>query len=179
MSKIESFKGEHNFLSNFYPIMVFAFGQFYPSVEHAYQAGKTENPKDQEKIRTCGNAAQAKRLGQQVKVRPLWDKFKPLLMATLLERKFENQHMAKMLLATGNAELIEGNWWGDTYWGVCKGEGKNTLGVLLMRLRDKLRVEYKDYKPRCCICRTKYEPLTFFNKGGVVDLICSECNKGK
>jgi predicted NAD-dependent protein-ADP-ribosyltransferase YbiA (DUF1768 family) len=35
-------------------------------------------------------------------------------------------------------ELIEGNWWGDTYWGVCNGVGENHLGKLLMKIRDYL-----------------------------------------
>lgn len=26
---------------------------------------------------------------------------------------------------TGDAILIEGNYWNDTYWGKCNGEGQN------------------------------------------------------
>lgn len=47
----------------------------------------------------------------------------------------------KKLLATENALLVEGNTWNDTYWGVCNGVGKNTLGQLLM----KIRRNSKDY----------------------------------
>ena len=36
-------------------------------------------------------------------------------------------------------ELIEGNTWNDTYWGVCNGVGKNTLGQLLMKIREEIR----------------------------------------
>jgi hypothetical protein len=39
------------------------------------------------------------------------------------------------LLATEYVELIEGNNWGDTFFGVCNGEGENWLGRLLMNLR--------------------------------------------
>jgi len=35
--------------------------------------------------------------------------------------------------------LIEGNTWGDTYWGVCRGRGSNNLGKLLMKIREVLR----------------------------------------
>ena len=45
------------------------------------------------------------------------------------------------LLDTYPAELIEGNTWGDTYWGVCNGAGKNMLGKLLMKLRDEMKQE--------------------------------------
>jgi len=41
-----------------------------------------------------------------------------------------------MLLQTGDEELIEGNKWGDRFWGVCKGKGKNNLGKILMKIRD-------------------------------------------
>lgn len=36
------------------------------------------------------------------------------------------------------AQLIEGNHWGDTYWGVCYGQGLNHLGKTLARVRAEL-----------------------------------------
>lgn len=57
----------------------------------------------------------------------------------LLKRKFApGTDLAQMLIATAPAELIEGNTRGDTFWGVCDGEGLNTLGCMLMRIRDDL-----------------------------------------
>ena len=35
-----------------------------------------------------------------------------------------------------NEELIEKNWWNDTYWGECQGRGFNFLGKYLMEIRD-------------------------------------------
>jgi predicted NAD-dependent protein-ADP-ribosyltransferase YbiA (DUF1768 family) len=49
-------------------------------------------------------------------------------MKELLKIKFENFELCKKLLATGEEELVEGNYWNDTYWGVCKGIGENHLG---------------------------------------------------
>ena len=46
-----------------------------------------------------------------------------------------------MLIKTGDQELIEGNYWNDTYWGVCKGVGQNKLGKILMRVREELKNE--------------------------------------
>jgi hypothetical protein len=43
--------------------------------------------------------------------------------------------MAQRLIQTGDAYLIEGNTWGDQYWGVCDGQGLNSLGLLLMETR--------------------------------------------
>ena len=41
-------------------------------------------------------------------------------------------------MQTEDAELVEDNWWGDKFWGVCNGEGENHLGKLLMKIRDEL-----------------------------------------
>ena len=62
-------------------------------------------------------------------------------MKELLKKKFENPQFRKLLLDTYPHELIEGNNWGDTYWGKCNGHGKNMLGTLLMQIRSELRGE--------------------------------------
>ena len=31
-----------------------------------------------------------------------------------------------------------GGGWGDVFWGVCKGKGKNRLGRILMAVRQEL-----------------------------------------
>lgn len=63
-------------------------------------------------------------------------------MAEILEAKFRSRtDLAGRLLATGHVILVEGNTWGDTYWGVCGGRGQNRLGILLMQLREKLAHE--------------------------------------
>lgn len=59
-------------------------------------------------------------------------------MEDLLIQKFKIPELVKALLDTGTAELIEGNWWGDKFWGVCRGQGKNHLGKLLMKIRVAL-----------------------------------------
>lgn len=62
-----------------------------------------------------------------------------LVMRDLLQQKFSNGILREQLLATGDQELIEGNTWGDTFWGVCNGEGQNVLGKMLMNIREELR----------------------------------------
>jgi len=37
--------------------------------------------------------------------------------------------------ASGEAELVEENTWGDRFWGRSRGVGKNMLGQLLTALR--------------------------------------------
>jgi ribA/ribD-fused uncharacterized protein len=136
--KIDSFTGEHRFLSNFYiPAPVSLNGVIYPSVEHAYQASKSDN----ELVRfqfTYGTPGDAKRLGRIIKLRKNWELDKEAVMFGLLRKKFLIPNLKQKLLDTGDAELIEGNTWGDTYWGVCNGIGQNRLGVLLMKVRSEL-----------------------------------------
>lgn len=139
---INSFKGDHAFLSNFYPSPVEFEGDTYPSVEHAYQAAKT--PEDnwvvRVSIREASTAAIAKKLGKSVNLRGDWESIKLQIMRQLLMAKFSDSTLAERLLQTGAEELIEGNWWGDTFWGVCRGKGENHLGKLLMEIRDDIRL---------------------------------------
>lgn len=137
--KIESFQGEHRWLSNFWPVTVLYEGHLYPSVENAYQAAKLP-PSQRGQFRSC-TAGQAKRLGRQGQIRSDWEQSKLRVMEQLIAQKFvAGSDLAEKLLATGDAEIIEGNTWGDTFWGVCRGKGENNLGKLLMARRGDLRI---------------------------------------
>lgn len=61
-------------------------------------------------------------------------------MYGLLIEKFYDPDLNAKLQETGDAELIEGNYWGDRFWGVCDGVGENHLGKLLMRVRSETRL---------------------------------------
>lgn len=136
---ITRFRNGYHFLSNFYQVMVVFEGNAYPSVEHAYQAAKCADI-GQRFLFFSGSSAQAKQHGRKVKLRPDWERFKLSVMELLLRLKFTpDTQLAFWLLKTGNAELIEGNQWGDTFWGVCGGQGQNHLGKLLMKIRAELR----------------------------------------
>jgi ribA/ribD-fused uncharacterized protein len=117
-------------------------GFTFPSVENAYQAAKCPVDKRTEewkKFLTCGPGT-AKKLGGQLPIRKDWDSIKVNVMQHLCTLKFNIPELEEMLLNTGDQELIEGNWWNDTFWGVCNGKGKNWLGKILMdiRLQKKL-----------------------------------------
>jgi hypothetical protein len=138
---IDSFRKEWAFLSNFYPCKVFYGLHYYVTVEHAFQAAKTVDQQEREKIRKAASPFLAKRFGQNVTLRYGWDAMKLEIMSDLLWQKFIlNHELRARLLATGDRELIEGNTWQDFYWGVCDGVGKNYLGRLLMALRAVARL---------------------------------------
>lgn len=136
MPKISEFKGEYGFLSNFSPAVLTVDGQRYPTLEHAFQACKTPSPFDKQRISTAPTPGAAKRLGRRVRLYSNWEEIKVKIMHMLLLQKFADPVLQEKLLATGDAELEEGNWWGDKFWGVCDGEGQNMLGRLLMQVRS-------------------------------------------
>lgn len=140
MTEINSFRDEYAFLSNFYTAEVKLDGSDYPTVEHAFQAAKTDCDAERYAIRIAKTANEAKKLGQDVALRRNWEAVKVKVMYNLLKQKFAvGTDLAERLLATGDAKLIEGNWWNDKFWGVCRGKGKNQLGRLLMKIREELR----------------------------------------
>lgn len=135
---IESFSGQYRFLSNFYPAEIELVGVTYPTVEHAYQASKTLIPTEREIIRAAKTPGQAKALGRRVSIVPEWNQIRIGVMRDLLVTKFADKVLRAELVETGDAKLIEGNHWGDTFWGVSKGRGENWLGRLLMEIRDEI-----------------------------------------
>lgn len=139
---IDSFMRRYRFLSNFHPAAVILDGVTYLTVENAYQAAKIADPTQRPVSLTSCSPSEAKRFGNKVAFREDWEDVKLEIMEDLVHQKFtKHQHLRKRLLATGDEELIEGNWWGDVFWGVCRGKGKNHLGKILMKIRAELRAE--------------------------------------
>lgn len=150
---ITSFRDENRFLSNFWPAVVYfkdnVEGRWYPTVEHAYQAAKSLKVRDRKEIAEAPRPGDAKRLGNRVAIRSDWETIKVQVMEQLvLQKFFKHPKLRARLLATGNEELIEGNTWGDTYWGCvsktnASGKkqwvGQNHLGRILMKVRGELR----------------------------------------
>lgn len=140
MTTISSFSGTYRFLSNFWPSRIVGDDDwFYPTVEHAYQAAKTDDLEWKKRIRLAATPTDAKRLGRRCPLCADWDTIKLRVMYSLVLRKFQDPGLRRLLLATGDAELIEGNTWGDRYWGQVDGKGENHLGKLLMGIRAEIR----------------------------------------
>lgn len=140
---IDKFEGEYFFLSNFYPSpFVFKEGEeefVAKTVEHYFQYSKTPSLEEGIAILNADTPGKAKQLGRKCQLHKNWEEIKDNVMLFALREKFSNPELRNKLLATGDEELIEGNWWRDTYWGVCEGVGKNKLGKLLMQVRKELK----------------------------------------
>ena len=148
---IDSFAGEYEFLSNFYPSEIRGRMFVYKTVEHAFQAQKTTVESQKREITLARTPGAAKRLGRQVELRSDWEEIKDAVMLWCLREKFYrdlrevagNRGLGQLLLETGNEQLIEGNTWGDRYWGAEREDGAwqgwNRLGQLLEQVRGELR----------------------------------------
>ncbi len=135
-----AFRGPLAFCSNFYSSPATYDGVVYPTSEHAFQAAKTLNLIERESIRQVETPGESKRLGRKVTLRSDWEDIKINVMYQILCSKFKNPILRQKLIDTGDMELIEVNEWGDTFWGVCKGVGRNELGKALMSLREQLQM---------------------------------------
>lgn len=135
---ISNFIGEYFFLDNFYPrAPIKIWGLSFLNSEAAYQAAKHPDKMDE----FCNlSAFEAKKLGRSSDPRGDWDEVKQGVMYEVCFAKFsQNQELRRRLIETGEAELVEGNTWGDTYWGVCNEVGDNWLGKTLMKVREEIK----------------------------------------
>ena len=142
MDRITSFSGQYRWLSNFYPARVVDGGTEFSTLEHAFQAAKTTDVGWRARILAAAGPGDAKRLGRKVPLRRDWEAVKVSVMRGLLVQKFADPDLRDRLLATGDVELVEGNDWGDRFWGESPvGAGQNWLGRLIMSVRNQIRVE--------------------------------------
>lgn len=136
---INEFRGRYFFLSNFYDAPVMYDGFLFNNNESAFQSAKVIDKHKRDQF--CNlDASTAKRKGRHVLLRHDWEDVKDQIMYDVVRDKFtRNEILRQKLLDTKDEELQEGNTWGDIYWGVCNGRGKNKLGKILMRVREELR----------------------------------------
>jgi ribA/ribD-fused uncharacterized protein len=133
---IDRFINTYEFLSNSYPMP-------HPSVEHHYQAAKTDDPALKAKIMNAPSPHEAKKLGEAVPLRKDWERVENKIMENLVRWKFSDPVLGNLLLQTGGEELLDGNYHGDAIGGcVRRGEvwvGENRNGKILMKIRLEVR----------------------------------------
>lgn len=140
ITSFQASDGSQTPLSNFYAQPVQVEGVVYPTAEHAFQAMKSLDLRVRQEVAAIETPGAAKRFGRQMALRSDWEAVKLGVMRTVLAQKFAHPDAAIFLLGTGDQFLIEGNHWGDRFWGQCPvGFGENWLGFLLMGIRAGLR----------------------------------------
>lgn len=146
---IDRFENRYDFLSNFYNAPVEYEGLVYRNNEAAFQSAKTVDMEERKRFIAYPPSV-AKLEGRNLFLRSDWEEVKDGVMYDVVKDKFiRNSDLKKRLLNTGEAVLIEGNWWHDNYWGNCTClkcldiPGKNQLGITLMKVREELKEEEK------------------------------------
>lgn len=139
---ISEFRGEYYFLSNFYSAPVTYNGMCFENNEAAFQAAKCP----ERMTEFCRlNPSEAKRLGRRVKLRGDWEAVKDAVMYEICKAKFsQNPDLADKLVATKDAELIEGNTWGDRIWASVMALEKIALVKSLCGSEQKCDVNYEE-----------------------------------
>jgi len=110
-------------------------GRLYSTVEHAFQAAKSLDPKDRTRVRQALTPVEARRRGGKVAVRADWSSIRLAVMEDLVRQKFRDPELRRRLVATGSEELVDPSTPADPFWGRRGGAGENHLGQILMRIR--------------------------------------------
>lgn len=131
------FNNQYYFLSNFYPCIIKTNinGKIlsFKSVEAAFHAYKNYDLSEKFILLS---AYEAKKYGKNIPLTtPNWDIFRVYVMGHLLNIKFNDLKLLNKLKEI-KEEIVEDNFWYDTFWGCYKKEGHNILGKLLMCIRD-------------------------------------------
>lgn len=166
MKMIDNFNGNFEFLTNYSPHGFFDENEnWWKTNEHYYQAHKTYDPFQFEKIMEASTPGRAKKLGQICLIKSDWNELKVIVMTRGLWFKFQDKELKEKLLSTMEYILVEGNVWHDNTWGNCyckkcdKIEGKNLLGICLMNMREIFYLEenrcQKSTKGNCCVTEKK------------------------
>lgn len=159
MNKIDNFAEGYAYLSNFFEVPVWYKGIMFKNSEAAYQAQKMLNPDDKFNFKYL-SAKEAKKLGRKVELRPDWEDVKLKVMEEICLAKFtQNATLRNALILTGDAELIEGNTWGDKFWGCVNGKGENNLGKILMKTREILKNNYHFDMCSPLVCHNAYNTV--------------------
>lgn len=136
-----SAKGEYGCFSNFAAYPFALGGKVWPTAEHYFQAQKFAGTEHEDAIRQVRSPMVAARMGRS-RQRPLradWERVKDEVMLAGIRAKFaQHADIRAVLLATGDALLVERTR-KDRYWGDGgDGSGRNMLGKLLMQVREEL-----------------------------------------
>lgn len=141
---VDSFTGPYQFLSNFF---IEPDGSF---VEYEYQRAKCSEWHDRNRFdeameKRILTPAKAKQWGRRVKIREDWEDVRVSIMLFYVTKKYTDHEDLRILLRlTDDMQLIEGNTWGDTFWGKCGGKGLNILGDIHMQIRSQLPELFPD-----------------------------------
>lgn len=147
---IHGFFGDYRWMSNFHYAPINIEGYRFQTNEHAFQFAKL--PLVESKDYRYGQVInltpyESKKWIREIGLRQDWEEIKHHIMLNInFDKFYRHKDLRELLFKTGDAHLEETNIWHDNIWGncVCKRcehiEGKNALGLILMKTREYLKV---------------------------------------
>ena len=146
---IEFYKefGELGYLANYSNHGFTKNGIFYKTVEHYYQSEKFDDPEIKNKIINADTPKEASNIGRDRNLKRI-DDFKSIknqvMFDGILEKFRQNRDIAYKLIETRNKKIAEATI-DEYYWGIGKDKsGKNVIGDILVRVRERIKEEILD-----------------------------------
>jgi N-glycosidase YbiA len=142
---IKFFKTKETYgcFSNFSRHAIYLDERQWATTEHYYQAQKFIGAIHYDHIAKAETPRIAADLGRNTgfPIRADWEQVKVEIMKKCVRAKvLQHPQIKKLLLETGDEELIENSPY-DSFWGCGKdGSGYNMLGKILMEIRTELRM---------------------------------------
>ena len=155
-NRIEFYNLEAPFyeFTNFYPCRNLIIDNInWKTSEHYFQASKFAGTPYFNCVNTLPSPRDAFKFSRerdiQKWIHPNWHSIKLTVMRHVLMEKFsQDETLLKILLRTGNAQLVE-HTKNDRFWGDGgDGSGENQLGRLLVHVRDQLREFFPEITPQ-------------------------------
>ena len=133
--------------SNFSKHPITLKGKVWLTTEHYFQAQKFAGTEHEEAVRLCKGPRAAAEMGRRrnLPLRKDWEQVKEDIMEEALIAKItQYPDIIKLLISTGDAQIVE-HTENDNYWADGgDGSGKNRLGVIWMKIRDDLNKKLKE-----------------------------------
>ena len=149
MKEIRFYKefGEYGYLATYSNYGFFKDGVFWKTSEHYYQAQKFKDSETKIRIQNAETPKIASTIGRDRKLnlRSDWEEVKQDVMFDAVYYKFkQNKDILQKLLDTGNARIVEATV-KESYWGCGpNNDGQNNYGKILIKVREKLRIEQEE-----------------------------------
>jgi hypothetical protein len=139
-----SVKESYGEFSNFALFPIVIEGVMWPSSEHYYQAQKFIDPLLKERVRMAASPYLAAQIGRDptLPMREDWDDVKDSVMWQVLQAKFSQYAVLKILLTSTQLSHLYEHTKNDCYWADCGDRtGLNKLGEQLMLIREIYQTE--------------------------------------
>jgi ribA/ribD-fused uncharacterized protein len=141
-SRIDSFKGYFEFLSNNFLSPVYNEGILFPSVSHAFQACRTTDETTKKAILNAESLLIVGKIARRIEDPEDWNLKRLVIMEKLIRDKFRrSKELLEKLKATNPRELImtyEEESPANLFWGCVKERGQNQLGRIIMKIRNDI-----------------------------------------